>query len=186
MLLQGWRNRACRRGLLPAAAARLPQSTPALLATLAPRVADRAPPTPPCPPSAAGESNERLPTPAQLEAATGLSAQAVEAAQAAVRAMLQGDTSAISGEGEGGLRVLCTQTDCPALPAQPRDVSRASLTPYAPCILLPPRPPLLLTLLPAPPPPPRLQPFASSSCCLSGWVPISATQPAWPPPPAPP
>jgi hypothetical protein len=47
----------------------------------------------------AGEAPERLPQPAQLEAATGLSSVAVEAAQAAVRTVLQGDTSAISGEG---------------------------------------------------------------------------------------
>ncbi|KAL4422946.1 hypothetical protein ABPG75_009143 [Micractinium tetrahymenae] len=44
----------------------------------------------------AGESPERLPSPAQLESATGLTAAAVDAAQGAVRAMLQGDTSAIS------------------------------------------------------------------------------------------
>lgn len=44
----------------------------------------------------AGEPPERLPSPAQLESATGLTSAAVEAAQGAVRAMLQGDTSAIS------------------------------------------------------------------------------------------
>lgn len=48
--------------------------------------------------AAAGEPPERLPSPAQLESATGLTSAAVEAAQGAVRAMLQGDTSAISGE----------------------------------------------------------------------------------------
>lgn len=47
---------------------------------------------------AAGEAPERLPQPVQLEAATGLSSVAVEAAQAAVRTVLQGDTSAISRE----------------------------------------------------------------------------------------
>lgn len=45
----------------------------------------------------AGEQSDRLPAPAQLEAATGLPGAAAEAAQAAVRTVLQGDTSAISG-----------------------------------------------------------------------------------------
>lgn len=45
----------------------------------------------------AGDEGDRLPALAALEASTGLSAQAVDAAQAAVVAVLQGDTSAISG-----------------------------------------------------------------------------------------
>ena len=53
-------------------------------------------PTPPA--AAAGEHPDRLPSGARLEQATGLSAAAVEAAQATVRGMLEGDTSAISCE----------------------------------------------------------------------------------------
>ena len=45
----------------------------------------------------AGEGPERLPSPASLEVATGVSAAEVEGAQDAVRGVLQGNTSAISG-----------------------------------------------------------------------------------------
>lgn len=54
----------------------------------------------------AGDSSDRMPALAALEATTGLSGRTVAAAQDAVVAVLQGDTSAISGAGG------CWETGC--------------------------------------------------------------------------